>query len=110
MRVLLFMSIFWIIYGISGLLGFQHIHSKYKGYSWTKEYIRCQGATWLMLGVPLLVFERIIAYFFADTHISFGVIIVIYLILAMPSLVFTIIYEKKYNALLKWEANNKDNK
>lgn len=101
MQVLLFMSIFWIIYGIAGILGFQHIHPKYKGYSWTKEYIRCQGVTWLMLGVPLLAFERIIAYFFADTHISFGVIIVIYLVLATPSLIFTVIYEKKYNALLK---------
>ena len=30
MNVLLFMSVFWILYGIAGLLGFQNIPAKYK--------------------------------------------------------------------------------
>ena len=45
MNALLFMSVFWIIYGIAGIVGYQNIPSKYKGHSWTKDYIRCQGIT-----------------------------------------------------------------
>ena len=37
MNVLLFMSVFWILYGIAGLLGFQNIPAKYKEHSWTKD-------------------------------------------------------------------------
>ena len=103
MNALLFMSVFWIIYGIAGIVGYQNIPSKYKGHSWTKDYIRCQGITWLMLGVPLLVFERVLKIFFADTYISIWLIIGIYFILATPSLIYTIRWEKKYKKLLKEE-------
>lgn len=40
MGVILVLSIFWIGYGIVGLIGFQNIPAKYKGHSWTKDYIR----------------------------------------------------------------------
>ena len=39
MDVLLIMSIFWIGYGILGIFGIQNIPAKYKGHSWTKDYI-----------------------------------------------------------------------
>lgn len=100
MKVLLWLSIFWIIYGIAGLFGFQNIPTKYKGYSWTKGYIRCQGATWLILGIPLFAFYILRTYFFADANIHFGVVVLIILVLAIPSLIFTIIWEKKYKVLL----------
>lgn len=38
MDVTLFLNIIWIIYGIAGLLGYQNIPKKYKGYSWTVQY------------------------------------------------------------------------
>ena len=44
MKVLLFMSVFWTLYGISGLFGYQNIPKKFEGYGWTKEYIRLQYA------------------------------------------------------------------
>lgn len=58
-NVILIMSDFWVIYGIAGILGFQVIRSEYKGHDWTKTYVRLLGASWLMLGVPWLLFDRI---------------------------------------------------
>lgn len=101
MQVLLVMSIFFIVYGIAGLLGFQHISQKFKGYSWTKDYIRCQGTTWLMLGLPLFAFYLILTFFFTDTNIRAGLIVLIVVVLAIPSIIFTMIWEKKYEALSK---------
>ncbi|MBQ3111974.1 MAG: hypothetical protein IJC70_03800 [Firmicutes bacterium] len=100
MNVLLVMSIFWILYGIAGLLGYQNINKKYRGHSWTPDYIRCQGASWLMLGVPLLIFDRVLKLCFTNVHIGVGMMLTIVIILAAPSLIFTVIWEKKFNALL----------
>ena len=59
MNVLLYLGIFWTLYGLAGLLGWQRINNKYKGYDWTKKYIRCLGISWLMLGIPCLIFSHI---------------------------------------------------
>lgn len=109
MKTLLWLSVFWIIYGIAGLFGFQNIPAKYKGHSWTKDYIRCQGATWLMLGLPLFAFYLLWTFFFADAPVHPGSIVLIVLVLAIPSLMFTITWEKKYKALLAVETDT-DNK
>ena len=101
MNILLFMSVFWTLYGISGLLGYQNIPKKFKGYSWTKEYIRLQGITWLMLGVPLLMLYLIVKCFIPETNLNAELLVLSMLVLAIPSIVFTYKWEKKYEQMLK---------
>lgn len=103
MKVLLFMSIFWTLYGIAGLFGIQNIPSKFKGYSWTKEYIRCQGITWLMLGVPLLVLYLIVNRFVPESEIHADILTFSVIILAIPSIIYSFVWEKKYERLLENE-------
>lgn len=43
-------SAFWIVYGILGILGIQKIPEKYKYKSWTPDYIRMNGISYLLLG------------------------------------------------------------
>ena len=101
MKVLLFMSVFWTLYGIAGLLGYQNIPKKFKGYSWTKEYIRLQGITWLMLGVPLIMLYLIVNHFIPKENLNAELLVLSMLVLAIPSVVFTYKWEKKYEKMLK---------
>ena len=110
MGVILVLSIFWIGYGIVGLIGFQNIPTKYKGHSWTKDYIRKQGVTWLVLGLPWLGFYVVRTFFLAEANISTGMAVVILLLLAVPALITTIIWERKYKTLLSAEADRKSAK
>ena len=95
MKVLLFMSVFWTLYGIAGLFGYQNIPKKFKGYSWTKEYICLQGITWLMLGVPLLMLYFVVHYFIPEENLNAELLVFSMLVLASPSVVFTYKWEKK---------------
>ena len=96
MNVLLYLGIFWTIYGLAGLLGWQRINNKYKGYDWTKKYIRCLGISWLMLGIPCLIFSRLYEAGY-NTRSMF----VLMCFCMLPSLIFTIVVEKKFNAKIK---------
>ena len=104
MDVLLIMSIFWIGYGILGLFGIQNISAKYKGHSWTKEYIRKQGITWLLVGVPCFAFYLIRTFAIPDADLNTGIEVLILIALSLPALVTTFIWERKYNALLATET------
>ena len=95
MNILLFMSVFWTLYGIAGLFGYQNIPKRFKGYSWTKEYIRHQGITWLMLGVPLLMLYLIVNHFIPEENLNAELLVISMLVLASPSVVFTYKWEKK---------------
>ena len=96
MNVLLYLGIFWTLYGLAGLLGWQRINNKYKGYDWTKKYIRCLGISWLMLGIPCLIFSRLYEAGY-NTRSMF----VLMCVCMLPSLIFTIAVEKKFNAKIK---------
>lgn len=93
-NVILIMSAFWVIYGIAGILGFQVIRSEYRGHDWTKTYVR-------LLGVPWLLFDRIAVH--TAANIGTGLLCIILLALAMPSIVFTFFIDKKYRNILKNE-------
>lgn len=97
MKILLFMSVFWIVYGVLGLFGIQNIPKKIKSTEYEKEYKRFAGTSWLMVGVPWFVVWLI-------THnidISAHIVILIMVACAVPAILYTHIGEKKYRALLK---------
>lgn len=52
MKVLLMMSVIWMIYGILGLLGIQYIPKKYRGTKVATAYKRFSGLSWFLLGFP----------------------------------------------------------
>lgn len=104
MNVILVMSVFWILYGIAGLLGVQNIPAKYKGHSWTKAYIRSQGLNWLILGLPWLGFYLVRTFLLAEIAITAGMSVIILLLLSIPTLIVSIGMEKKYKAMLATET------
>ena len=66
MNIILITGLFATIYGIAGILGFQIISARHRGHGWTKKYIRSQGISWLLLGIPWLAFNKKVAYTSAD--------------------------------------------
>lgn len=109
MDVLLVMSIFWIGYGILGLFGIQNIPAKYKGHGWTKDYICKQGLTWLIVGVPWLAFYLVRTLLVPDADLNTGIEVLILIALSLPAVMITIIWEKKYKALLAAETGAETN-
>ena len=99
------MSVFWILYGMAGLLGFQNIPAKYQGHRWTKAYIRNRGVQWLMLGLPWLGFYLVRTFLLAEAGISSEMEVVILLLLALPALTASIVWERKYKARLSADAD-----
>ena len=100
METILYLGIFWTVYGVIGLFGFQIIPSKFKGYSWTRDYIRLQAKTWLMLGVPWIV----ISFIAPALNMGRGWTTVAIIAVAIPSLVYSGVNEKKYMRLLDIEG------
>lgn len=107
MSVILSLSIFWIAYGFVSLMGFQNIPTKYKGHSWTKNYVRNQGMTWLILGLTWLGFYLVRTLLLREANISTGISVLILIILAAPALIVSILLDKKYKALLSAESDSK---
>lgn len=97
MMVILFLGIFYSIYGILGLFGVQVISSEYKGKKWTKGYICCRGVSWLLLGFPWLAFYLIVHSMNINTLIEALILIAI----SIPSVVFSFLSERKYKSMLK---------
>lgn len=96
------MSIFWLVYGILGLLGVQVILEEYKGRTWTKSYIRCRGASWVILGIPWLFFYLIVR----DMEMNKLIWLIILAAISLPSVIYSIFFERKYKAMLKSEQED----
>ncbi len=103
MESMLGFGLVWTIYGACGFLyGWQMIPEKYKGKSWTREYIRFRGLIWLFLGVPWLLL-----YGVAKTaELSLGVTITLMIVLSLPANIYSHVREKKYKALLEEEKES----
>lgn len=101
MDTILYLGIFWTVYGVIGLFGFQVIPSKYKGYSWTRDYIRLQAKTWLMLGVPWVALSLILP----ALNISRGWTTIAIIVVAIPSLVYSGFIDRKYQKLVNENIN-----
>ena len=96
------MGIFYSVYGVLGLLGVQVIPSEYRCKPWTKSYIRCRGISWVIVGILWLVFYLIVR----DMEINKLIWVVILIAISLPSIVYSIVFERKYKALLKNEQEN----
>lgn len=98
MNVLLYISIFWIIYGILGLFGVQaNIPKEFKGQIWTQKYIQKIGLSWLMIGIPWIVYYLL----YCNNRLRFTFEVLILVVLSLPSIIFTFVIDKKYKALIK---------
>lgn len=99
MGTILVIGIIWTLYGLAGLFGIQKIPSKFKDKFWTKHYIRYQGISWLLLGIPWIVLDVI------TEDKGFGMPVMLFLILAcsLPGFVYTVILDRRYTAKLKLE-------
>ena len=97
MTVILSLGIFWTLYGLAGLFGFQVIADPYKGHDWTKAYIRRCGISWLILGIPMLIL-----FFFAAGHpVSRPLMVLLILLCGTPSVLYSFAGERKYRRMLK---------
>ena len=65
--------------------------------------IRCQGKTWLMLGVPWILLYLAATFSFEDLNIKMGTWILIAALVTVPGLVYTVVWERKYKAMLEAE-------
>ena len=97
MEVIFVMSIFYICYGIFGLFGKMNIPEKFKGYEWTTNYMRELGIADILLGVPWLI----LYFAFKQYDPGYWTIFLLIILLALPSLIYVILIERKYNNLLK---------
>ena len=97
MEVILFTSLFYIGYGIMGLFGKMNIPEKFKGYEWTKNYMKELGCADILLGIPWLI----LYFAFKQYDPGFGLTLVLIILLALPSLINVICIEKKYLKLIK---------
>ena len=97
MSVILFSSIFYIIYGIMGLFGKIKIAEKYKGHHWTKDYMKELGAADILFGIPWFI----LYIAFRQYDPGFVMTLLLIIILALPALFLNIHIERKYNKLLK---------
>ncbi len=96
MGVLLGLGIFWTLYGIAGLFGFQVIPEKYQNREWTVRYIRYRGISWLMIGVPFLLLYLLLYGREMDTFIKCLLI----LLCGLPSIVYSFAMERNYRRKL----------
>ena len=95
MNVFLYLGAFWTLYGIAGLCGYQRIPERCRNQSWTKQYIRSSGISWLMLGIPWMLL-------YAAGRIwvpHWGVVIGLVLGFSLPSIVFSFYMQRKYKVM-----------
>lgn len=97
MGVMLGLGIFYTLYGIAGVLGFQVINEKYKNHDWTASYIRYRGISWLMLGIPWLILY-LLAHGRDVNRLVLGLLIVL---CAIPSVAYTLVNDRKFARRLK---------
>ena len=97
MEVIFFMSLFNIGYGIFGLFGKMNIPEKFNGHEWTKDYMKELVIADILLGVPWLI----LYFAFKQYDPGYWKIFLLIILLALPSLIYLILIERKYNKLLK---------
>ena len=97
MEVLFMMGVFYLGYGILGLFWKMNITEKFKCHEWTKNYSREIAISQFILAITWLV----LSYVFGKIEIGYGMMFLVIVLSALPSLIYVIIIEHKYRKLLK---------
>ena len=98
MTVVLCLSVFWIIYGMLGILGIQNIPEKYKDSDFEKEYKQYKGIGWLLLGIPMFVFWLVVHNMDISNKVPF---VIVMIVIALPAVIYDFVGDRKYQKLLK---------
>ena len=104
MATIVIICIFWLGYGIAGILGYQNIPSKYEEQPWTAQYKRYSGISWIILAVPTLLICAVV--WFLD--LGRGWYIWSPIVGGIPSVIYSIWFTRKYDRLLR--SDHKENK
>ena len=101
MNVILYLGIFWMMFGIIGFIfKIQPLPEKYKPYRdlpCTKEYMRKIGLSWVMLGAPYIIIYVVNEISKIDAWINAISIILV----AIPAIFYTVKAEKSYKKELE---------
>ena len=93
----LVLGVFWIGYGISGLIGIQNVARKYKDTFLEKDYKKFSDKGYIFLGVMCIVMflvnEIIDLTFWYDVTID--------VIILIPVIIYTIIGEKRFKKIFE---------
>ena len=100
MDTIFLFGIFWAIYGIAGLLGVQIIPARYRGIKWTRSYIRQQGISWLLLGIPWLILWLTLD----SSALDFRLKALLLIAVSLPAFFYTLWMDKAYRKRLKEES------
>ncbi len=98
------LSIAWIAIGVMGLLGFsKRAPKKFRDKPWTKQYIKYEGVTWILIALPSICFLLM----GGDKNPGFDDVLslemLILAISVVPAIVYSIWVERKFSARLKEE-------
>lgn len=97
--ILLLISIVWLIYGILGQFGITFVSPAYKNRTWTKQYKRENSFFYIILGVMWLM----VAIFFMTTNMSFKMTVILVVVAAIPSGLYSMLNDKKWKMKLEEE-------
>lgn len=95
MNVFLYLGAFWTMYGIAGLCGYQRIPKRCENQSWTKQYIRSSGISWLLLGIPWMLLYAMGRVW----NFHWAIVIGLALAFSLPSVWYSVWMEQKYKVM-----------
>lgn len=97
MDMILALGIFWTVYGIAGLFGFQNLPERFKNQPWTKEYTRYLGLTWLAAGIPWIILH----FVFKQLVLGRAKEVLLLLVFSAPSIIYNVYIDRKYKKRLE---------
>lgn len=97
MLSMLVLGVFWIGYGILGLIGIQNIPRKYKGTFLEKDYKKFSDRGYILLGVLCIA----VCVFSGITDLPFWQEVAADVLIFTPVIIYTIIGDLKFKKTFK---------
>lgn len=101
MYIIINLGIFYVAYGVLGLFGVQVIPHKYQNKRWSRQYKRSRGIGWLLIGIPWCILYFVMTFAAKKANIKTGITCLLLMICSLPGLIYDLINDRKYNAMLK---------